>query len=365
MSNSAIRFEACDPIAFKEEGRFFPIDKGLFVVWKSQCHPSRQRARCFNVDIVYVAPFSGNGGWRKMLRYLVSFPLTLGLLFWRRPKIVFVLNQPMLLVLAAFAFGLVTGRRYVLDGHSKPYGTHRSTVSRALYRYFTRRALFSIVHNRSDADRVHSWKGESVFLPMVPIRLEPPRDVSVDVVQPSVLVVCSFADDEPLDIFFEAARALPEVTFYMTGDPAKADASAIAKKPVNVRLTGFLPYDVYVGYLVSASLVLTMSRRPHIMQMAVDESLCYGAALVTNNSPVIMELCGDAALYADLDPSEVVSQIRVVLSDVAGHRSRMREQLKQKTVWLNTRVEETIDRFFALAARDRSGLGAACDSEIA
>lgn len=344
MFENALRFEKLDPLPFG--GRTFPIDNGLFLVWKPQCHPSRLRARCFNVDIAYIAPFAGSRMWQKVLRYLFSLPLTFYVLFKRRPKTVFVLNQPTPLVIVAYVYCLLTGGRYVLDAHSGPYLPTYPAILRWLYRHFTRRALFSVNHNRIEANLVCSYGGASVFLPMVPVDMNAPSGVKIDIHQPSVLAVCSMAANEPLDVIFDTARALPNVTIYMTGDPTKLDVEVLADKPANIHLTGFLPYDDYLVYLTETSLVLTLSRHRHIMQTAVDECLCYGAALVANDAPVIIEMCGDAARYTDLDPQNVASQIQLVLEDIEGHRERMRNRLAVQEAWLASTLEDTARRFF-------------------
>ena len=69
----------------------------------------------------------------------------------------------------------------------------------------------------------------------------------------NVLFVCTFASDEPVEAVLEAARQLPEVHFYVTGDRRKKPASFFETAPPNVIFTGFLdPNGRYLGLLRAA-----------------------------------------------------------------------------------------------------------------
>ncbi len=52
--------------------------------------------------------------------------------------------------------------------------------------------------------------------------------------------ISTFTRDEPLEAFLEAARAVGNVRFYVTGRLKDANPEILKRAPVNVTFTGFL-----------------------------------------------------------------------------------------------------------------------------
>ena len=80
-------------------------------------------------------------------------------------------------------------------------------------------------------------------------------------------VVNTFSPDEQVEEVLEAAASLPDVEFYITGDPIRAKKTFLRNHTENVKFTGFLPNEEYLGLLraVQAVMVLvgTVVSLPH------------------------------------------------------------------------------------------------------
>lgn len=300
-----------------------PAGGGAFIAWKASCHRSTMTARCFGPELWFVAPVQGRAVWRKALRYVASFVATLSLLAARRPRFVFVLNQPLPLVVAAALYAIPFRRPLILDCHSSAFAPGRNGVASAVYRAITRRALVNINHNRSDAAAVRRMGGRSCVIPEIPGQLDAGSPAPVSLARPNALVVCSFARDEPLDLILAAAAAAPGVQFYLTGDHRRAGAGFEAAKPGNVHLLGFLDAEAYIGHLMASMVVVTLSTRSHIMQMAAEEALALALPLVTNRSEVLEEVFGDAALFVPLDAGELARAVERAVDRNEEYRRRM------------------------------------------
>ncbi len=74
-----------------------------------------------------------------------------------------------------------------------------------------------------------------------------------------MVVVNSFAVDEPLAELLEAARRLPELRFFVTGNPELARRGLLASKPTNVEFTGFVSEEKYAGLLRAADVVVVLT----------------------------------------------------------------------------------------------------------
>ena len=300
-----------------------PAQGGAFIAWKPYCYRSLMTGRCFGTELWFVAPFQGQAAWRKAIRYVASLFITAALLLVRRPRFVFALNQPLPLAVLAALYATLSGRPLVLDCHSNAFAPHRNAMSALLYRFVTRRALVNINHNRRDAASVRSMGGGSCVIPEIAGQLDIGEPLPVSLAQPNALVVCSYTTDEPLDLILAAAAAAPGIQFYVTGDFRKAGPGFARDKPANMHLLGYLSTEAYLGHLVAAMVVVTLSTRSHIMQMAAEEALALATPLVTNHSEVLEEVFGDAAIFVPLDAGALARAVELAVRQNESYRGRM------------------------------------------
>ena len=286
---------------------------GLYIVWKSECFRSAQTAYVLNYSIEYVYPPSSLIWSRNVaFRYLYCSVKTIGLLAFRRPSELSLLNQPFLLAAIAVFYGLVARVPVILDCHSKVYDPEYPALLRRFYRWASRNVVVNINHNVDDSRIVQSYGGESVIISSIPFRL-PVSHVTEATSKGYVFCVCSFAADEPLNVIIDAARGV-DAAFYITGNYRKR-ADELVHVPDNVRLLGFVEATEYYGLMQSAGVVLTLSNRSRIMQMAVEEALVLGVPVVTNFSPVLQSVLPNGGTFVELDGSAVAEGIKTALSN--------------------------------------------------
>lgn len=248
-----------------------------------------------------------------MVRYAVSFFLTLRVLFRECPDLVFTLNQPAPLLLAVFLHSRLRGSHYILDSHSAPFNDPRLVPLRPFYRFIAVRALLNINTNTHHRELVRIWGGRSFLIGDVPIEFDndyPRKSLS----HPSVAVVASFMFDEPLEAVWSAARLLPDVNFHVTGNYRKAPRLLIRNKPGNVFLEGFLSREDYLGLLLSASAVMALTTRNYTMQMGGYEALSLERPIITSDWPILRDSFGNAAVYVDNSPEGIAAGVRKLVS---------------------------------------------------
>jgi glycosyltransferase involved in cell wall biosynthesis len=120
-----------------------------------------------------------------------------------------------------------------------------------------------------------------------------------------VVFPASWYEDEPMPALLDAARRLPDVRFAVTGTPP-----AGMQVPANVRLTGFLPREEFLGLLSGARVVLALTNRDWTMQRAAYEAVAAGRPVVASDTQALRGYLGDAACYA----GDLASAIRDALS---------------------------------------------------
>jgi glycosyltransferase involved in cell wall biosynthesis len=287
---------------------------GLMIAWKSECYRSSATARTFGVPLHLMPGSTKANKWRKVLSYPGLMARTLRLLMRERPRTVLCLNLPPFLPLACALYALVFRAHLLMDFHSGALTKAAWMPFMPLYRLWTRRAPFTICHNRADGAVIAGWGGRPVYL------LSLPQEEFFDVTyrprqgKPLMLLSCSFAEDEPVRLALEAMRACPEYDFLISGNYKKRGIDP-ARESDHIHFAGFMEYRRYLETMAEATAIITLSDRPHIMQMAVHEALTMGTPVVTNESAVLREVLGEGGVFAELEVAALAAAFRTAVRD--------------------------------------------------
>ncbi len=140
----------------------------------------------------------------------------------------------------------------------------------------------------------------------------------------NVAFVSTFAQDEPLDAVLEAARMLPDVNFYITGDKRKKPASFFEDAPTNVSFTGFLdPDKQYPGLLRAVDAVMVLTTRNYTLQLGGCEATAVGKPLVTSDWPYLREVFPKGTVYV----TDTADSIRAGLLQLKQDYDRLSEEI--------------------------------------
>ena len=242
-----------------------PSPRVTYISWAESCSRSDHTARELGgtSHMVY-APGFGSRASTILFKDAAQWRRTAGILAREKPDAVFVMTPPLLAAIPAFWYAWRHGKRVVLDAHSAAFLHPRWRRLQWLQRAMCRRAATTLVHNEHIAELVRSAGGHATIVPDVPIEFPHPEAF----LHPrgfTVAAVCSFNYDEPIGEILDAAALLPDVHFFITGNPKHLDPGLASRLPDNVRLTGFLSTEAYGGLLTGADVVLTLTTRDHTM----------------------------------------------------------------------------------------------------
>jgi glycosyltransferase involved in cell wall biosynthesis len=236
------------------------------------------------------------------------------LLIRRRPRVVFVQSPPSPAVMAAWAYAKVTGARFVVDAHSCAMRSVYWTRPRWLSRALTRDAAATIVTNAHYAETVRAEGGRSIVIRDVPMTGAPATTAAAPGGAFEVMVVNTFAPDEPLDRIVEAAANLPEVRFSITGDLRRIGGTA-PPAPPNVTFTGFVSDDEYRRLMGSAGAVMCLTMHDHTMQRGACEALWAGRPIVTSDWQLLRDYFDEGTVHVDNTPDAIAAAVRAVAAD--------------------------------------------------
>ncbi len=315
----------------------------LFLAWAPPSHTRRSELMARRLGIPlrrihvlrlkpYLAP----------LRYGVQAVLTLITLFRERPKVVFVQNPPIFAPLFAWIYCVLTGSGLIIDSHTDALQSRVWQWSLPIHRFLSRQAVATIVTNEHLSRIIAGWGARSQIVVDVPSEL--PLGKPYPVQHPfNIAMVSSFAPDEPLDEVVEVARGLPDVGFYVTGDPVQGFKRLPPDPPPNLHLTGFLPDDEYYGLLRSVQAVMALTTEDHTMQRGACEAVWLGQPIITSDWPILRRSFHKGTVHVD----NTVQGIRAgILQMRAQHRQLAEEvALLQKERWRQwEKIEASLER---------------------
>ena len=304
-----------------------------YISWAESCSRSDHTARELGgtSHMVY-APQFGSRASTILLKYFAQWVQTARLLRKERPDAVFVMTPPLVAALPAFWYAWRHRKHIVLDAHSAAFLHPRWRRLQWLQRALCRRASTTLVHNEHIAALVQQAGGHATLVPDVPIeyaeRERFPRPAGF-----AVAVVCSFNYDEPIREILEAAALLPDVHFFVTGNPRHLDAALAASLPPNVRLTGFLSTAAYGGLLTDADVVLTLTTRDHTMLRGAYEAIYQGTPVIVSDWPILREAFPEGAIHV-ANSAEAIARGILAMQERTEHyrngAARMRQAKLQR-----------------------------------
>ena len=311
-----------------------------YISWAESCSRSDNTARELGgrSHMVYEAAL-GSRPSTIWLKYWRQARRTLTILAAEQPDVVFVMTPPLVAAVPAFWYAWRTGARVALDAHSAAFLHPRWRWFQWLQRRMCRRAATTLVHNDYIQQIVADAGGHTTLVPDVPVvfakgeRFERPESFTV-------AVVCSFNYDEPLPAIIDAASRLPDVCFFVTGNPKHLASDIKARMPANMSLTGFLSTTAYGDLISRADAVLTLTTRDHTMLRGAYEAIYQGTPVIVSNWRLLRDAFPDGAVHVENTGAAIASGVRDVATRYAELRAGAARLAQGKLeAWRRTRTE--------------------------
>jgi glycosyltransferase involved in cell wall biosynthesis len=318
------------------------VKKITFIVWARYHRRSELLARHLGASIHFICHGKRGRLSQVFVRYLVQTWQTWQTLCREKPDIIFIQNPPIFAVLIIAVYAKFHDVQYAIDSHTAAFISLRWNWSAGLHRWLSSRAQVTIVHNTSQEKIVDRWGCRYCVL-------DDPVEDFVDVEhfsfdgQFNVVVVSSFDADEPLDIVFDAAAGLANITFYVTGDYSRIAPTLLKKKPDNCLLTGYISNRQYAGLLQGADVIIDLVSNGETLLCGAFEAVSAGTPLIVSDWPVLRECFPMGTVYVP----NTVEGVR------AGVHQALREQVQLHQEILLLREQHQVEwmRKFAVLKR--------------
>jgi glycosyltransferase involved in cell wall biosynthesis len=286
--------------------------------------------------MVYL-PQYGSSASTILFKYWGQWRRTARILREETPDVVFVMTPPLFAAFPALLYAWRYRARVVLDAHTAAFLHPRWRHLQWLQRWLCRRSATTIVHNAHLAELVRRAGAVPTIISDVPVvyaEIEPfARSEAF-----TVVVVCSFNYDEPIEAMFAAAALVPDMQFFVTGNPKYLSAELAGRMPANMHLTGFVSTAAFGGLLTSADAVMTLTTRDHTMLRGAYEAIYQGTPVVVSDWPVLREFFSDGALHVDNSASGIAAALGTMRARSSEFRAGARRLRERKLMaWRETR----------------------------
>ena len=300
--------------------------------------------------MVYL-PVFGSHPLTIIPKYVGQFFMTLWLLIRHRPSAVIVMSPPIFAALAPMIYCWVTQRPYGLDCHTAAFTHPRFRRLQWLQAAIERRAAVNIVHNDHLRDIVEQRGGRAVIVNDVPVVYQ---DGTYELSNKfNVTAVCSFNPDEPIKAILDAAERVPDVQFYMTGNPKHLADEIKSSLPTNVQLTGFVSDAAYGALVCNSDLVMSLTTRDHTMLRGGWEAIYQGTPVIVSDWPILRDSFAQGAIHVDNSPASIAKAITDAQVNIKSLRAdaKLGMQIRQKK-WRETK-EELVEALFRQPSKAR------------
>lgn len=317
--------------------QFAPLsEQALFLVWGPPSHGPRSQvfARKLGIDALhFVHATKRRGLLAAPFKYSYQAIKTLWLLFRQRPKIVFVQSPPSFAVFFVYLYCALMNGRFVVDAHSDAMQAPYWTRPQWLYRFLARQAVTTIVTNEHFQEQINSWGGHAFVLRDIPTTFPKSGAYPFNGAF-NVVVVNTFAEDEPLAEVLAAAAELEGVHFYVTGKKRSDGQPIPGPVPANVHFTGFLPNEEYYAMLDGCQAVMCLTTRNHTMQRGACEALSLGKPIITSDWSLLRTYFNKGTVHVDNTTLGIGQGVQEMMSEYGRYQSGIKQlQTEQQQEW--------------------------------
>ncbi len=299
--------------------------KLAFIVWGPPSHGPRSQVLARELGIRslhFVRAGARRGILSAPFRYVYQAFETVRRLLKERPQVVFVQSPPSLAVLSVYLYAKMTGARYLVDAHSTAMLMRIWTRPRWLHRLLVRGAITTMVTNEHFQAMIQAEGGHAFVLRDVPSHFGKPSAYPLQGTF-RIAVVNTFAEDEPLEAILAAARELPEINFYITGNKQQARAEVLMGAPTNAHFTGFLPDASYYGLLGGVDGVMCLTTREHTMQRGACEALSLGKPIITSDTHLLRSYFDRGTVHVSNKQESIREGVLRLQADLARYQAEI------------------------------------------
>jgi Glycosyl transferases group 1 len=301
---------------YKKKEVFVNRNKIVFLVWDRNGIRAHGISKHIGAALYFLST--------SRIRHPLLYVKTLQILKREKPQIIICQSPPITCAFIAMVY------KHLFAGMSKPkilIDVHTGAISRPwsknVSKLIMKHASANIVINEEQQNYlIRNYQIKSVVLEdpipdLTEILSSTEKNQKYKMEHKAafnVVVVSTFAYDEPLQEVFDAASELPDVNFYVTGDKKNADKNLSIKKLDNIIMTGFLDYDTYVDLLQKVDVIMDLTTDSKSMVAGAYEAVALGRPLITSDWIPLKRYFNKGTVYVNNSSDEIRQAITLVMT---------------------------------------------------
>ena len=258
-------------------------------------------------------PSPGHPSLPAPVRYMLQALQTARFVIRTRPRVVIYQDPPF--VTGAVLIFLRLGLNFDIcaSAHSGPFNNPRWTRFKLFSRWVFSRCKGIFVHNEFMLEWARSFGVPTLLLRYPGFALASDIALQPEVPGDHILVPFSYEFDEPVREFLTAARSVPHISLFLTGE---APEWAIEAAPANCKFIGWVDRSRYEHLLATSRGVVALTSLEHTAQMAAFEAVEHGVPVLTSGTKALRQFHqGGAMFVADHEPATLASGLETLWTD--------------------------------------------------
>ena len=293
----------------------------IWITWEKQ-RRNRELSKAFGIPLFEFGEIDSIENYVK--KYSVGLIKTFKVIKETRPKYIFCQNPSIILSSFILILKSIIGFRVIVDSHNAGIFPleGRNCVLNKLSRKIQRYADLTIVTTSYLKKHVEKNGGKGFVLQDKIPDIDIKRGKKLKG-KKNILFICSYADDEPYDTVFQAAKKVEkDIIIYVTGNYQKKRIQPV-NLPENVILTGYLSEKEYVTMLNSVDATIDLTNRQNCLVCGAYESIAAGKPMVLSRTQALMDYFNVGAVYV----SHSAAIIAIGITEVINNNKELSAQI--------------------------------------
>lgn len=275
-----------------------------YIAWKNYQRRAEVFAKKLEAELEFM-PHLFKSKYLRLFDYFLKFIATFKHIIQYQSDVVIFQSPPIYAAIPA----LLMGVPYVLDTHNiAVQGAWRKLP---MSKYLMSKASAVIVHNNEILKLAQKL---FIHANLIGI-LDPIENFSrpnKQRLKNQILVVCSFANDEPVNVIIDSISDLQNYIFVITADVNKLQPQQRQRlcQLKNVKLTGFLSTQEYQDILCSSLAALVLTTRDATQPSGACEALSSDTQLIVSDTSLTRTLFGEWGIFVDNSVESIVAAIQ-------------------------------------------------------
>lgn len=255
----------------------------------------------------------------RPLHYPLLTFKTLQIVFKDRFKYMFAQNPSIVLCFLIMCLKRILRAKVVVDSHT-PYISLKG-IKKAIFDIMTG-MIFNgvdlVIVTNNDLKSIYGKKFPKASFYVLPDMIPEFEEVNLSQLsrKMNILLICTYAEDEPYIEAFKAMRGISNATLYVTGRKRKISKEALALKPDNVFLTDFLSDSEYASILNSVDIVMDLTDIENCMVCGAYEALSVGKPMILSDKKVLVEYFDEGVIHTKNDSKNIARGIELAIENI-------------------------------------------------